>query len=289
MIDALPGDCADLGEGPVWHATSGCLFWVDIMRGLVHRYEPSTGITRTYPVGQPVGAVAGMASGDLLLALRDGFGRLDLATGAVETTRPLSVNHECGLRMNDGKCDRRGRFWAGSLALDRRPHVAALHRLDADGTVHTMLTGVTTSNGLDWSGDDRHMYYIDSRTRTIDVFDFDLPTGRIDNRRPFVRLADGEGTPDGLTVDADGYVWVALWDGGAVRRYAPDGTLKRTITMPVSRPTSCTFGGPDLRDLYITTASTGLSADARAREPLAGRVLRCRPGPAGRHAHIFAG
>lgn len=279
---------AELGEGPVWDHDAACLYFVDIERGLVHRHDPATGALRTYSVGAMVGAVALTDAGDLVLAIRDGFARLDLETGRVRRIADVEADRP-GQRMNDGKCDPAGRFWAGTMALDHRPRAGALYRLDPDGRVHTMVRDVTISNGLDWTGDGRLMYFIDTASRSIDVFDFDVATGAIANRRALVRIPTAYGSPDGLTLDADGCAWVALWAGGAVHRYMPDGTLDRVLPLPTTHPTSCTFGGPDLRDLYITTAAIALTPDARAHQPLAGSLLRCRPGVQGKAAFRFKG
>jgi sugar lactone lactonase YvrE len=279
---------AALGEGPVWDPDAGCLYFVDIERGLVHRYDPDTQASRSLQVDAMVGAVALTSGGDLVLAVRDGFARLDPGSGEVRLIAAVATDRP-DLRMNDGNVDPAGRFWAGTMAIDERTAAGALYRLDPDGRVHRMLPQVTISNGLDWSGDGRLMYYVDTPTRSIDVFDFDVATGTIANRRSLVRVARGEGWPDGLTLDADGYVWVALWAGGALRRYAPDGTLDRVLTVPAAYPTSCAFGGPDFRDLYITTAATPLTPDERQREPFAGGLFRCRPGVQGRPAHRFGG
>jgi sugar lactone lactonase YvrE len=191
--------------------------------------------------------------------------------------------------MNDGKCDAAGRFWAGTMAFDYRRGAGALYRLDPDGRVHTMVRDVTISNGLDWTDDGRRMYYIDTPTKSIDVFDFDLASGAIASRRSLVQVPDGQGFPDGMTLDAEGGIWVALFRGGVVRRYTPDGALDREIRLPVTQPTSCAFGGRDLRDLYITTAANTLSPEERARQPHAGGVFRCRPGVQGRPANRFRG
>jgi sugar lactone lactonase YvrE len=241
-----------------------------------------------YRIGQPVGAVVPTRSGDLLLALRDGFGRLDLDTGAlrmvaaVESDRP---DH----RMNDGCCDGAGRFWAGTMAIDERPCAGSLYRLDPDGSVHTMLRGVTISNGIDWSADHRRMYYVESGTGRVDVFDFDRSLGEIENRRSFVCIPPECGVPDGLTIDSEEFVWVALWGGGAVHRYAPDGSLDAIVRLPVTHPTSCAFGGKDMQDLYITSATVALSAAERSAQPLAGALFCCRPGAVGRMSHLFGG
>jgi sugar lactone lactonase YvrE len=175
------------------------------------------------------------------------------------------------------------------MALDERPGAGALYRLSVDGTVERMLPEVSISNGIGWTGDNRRMYFIDSPTQRIDVFDFDVEAGTICNRRPFVSIPPGSGVPDGLTLDADDFVWVALWRGGAVHRYTPDGELDLIVRVPVTHPTSCAFGGPDLRDLYITTASIALSDGERARQGMAGDLFRCRPGPTGRVPYRFKG
>jgi len=279
---------AELGEGPVWDDRRACLFWVDIMRGLVHAYDPATGADRAFDVGQPVGAVMPTSGDDLVLAVRDGFARLDPATGAVRLVAAIAHDHP-DRRMNDGNCDAAGRFWAGTMALDERPGAGALYRLDPDGRVRTMLTGVTISNGLDWSDDGRVMFYADTGTGRVDCFDVDPATGDISGRRPFVTVPPDCGAPDGLTVDCDGGVWLALWGGGALHRYFPDGALDEIVRLPVTHPTSCAFGGVDCRDLYITTAAIALDADARAAQPQAGGLFRCRPGVAGRPANRFGG
>jgi sugar lactone lactonase YvrE len=279
---------AELGEGPVWDVRASCLWFVDILRGRVHRFDPATQALGTYEVGCMVGAVAPAEAGDLVLAVHDGFARLDPATGQTRMIAEVEADRP-DQRMNDGKCDAAGRFWAGTMALDERAGAGALYRLDPDGRARAMLHHVSISNGLDWSDDGRLMYFIDSPTQSIDVFDFDLATGSIANRRTWLRIGPAHGMPDGLTLDADGYVWVSLWGGGGVRRYAPDGRLDAVVGLPTMYPTSCTFGGPDLRDLYITTATIRLSDSERADQPQAGGLFRCRPGAGGRPANRFKG
>ncbi len=279
---------AELGEGPIWDAARARLLFVNIMRGDVHAFDPATGQDVVVNVGQPVGAVAPTTRGDWLAAVQEGFLRVAPDTGArtlvarVEEDRPDN-------RMNDGYCDARGRFWAGTMALSHAQGAGSLYRLDPDGRVTRMLSDVTISNGIDWSLDGRLVYYIDTRTGRVDVFDSDVEQGTIANRRPFVVIPPDQGKPDGLIVDAEGGIWVALWGGGAAHRYTPDGTLDQVIPVPAAQVTKCAFGGPDLRDLYITTAWMGLSSDARAAQPHAGSLFRCRPGVAGRPAHRFAG
>ncbi len=298
-----------VGEGPVWDDTSGTLVWVDIMRNAVHRYDPATGHDRATDVGQPLGAAALRRHGQsLVLALRDGFGLLDEGagdavvrggggghdtrsagqrSGPVEMVAAVEADVPTN-RMNDGKCDPGGRFWAGTMAFEVTPGVAALYRLDPDLSVHQMVTGVTLSNGLDWSLDGRQMYYIDSPTQGVDVFDFNPADGSLGQRRRLITIPAADGLPDGMTVDAEGGLWVALHGSGTIRRYMPDGRVDRLIRVPATMVTSCAFGGPDLTDLYITTISLGLSEAGRRAQPLAGGLFRCRPGVRGRLPNRFA-
>ena len=279
---------AELGEGPVWDASARCLWFVDILRGRVHRFEPNSNNLTTLDVGRMVGALSPTEAGDLVLAVHDGFARFDPANGRLSMIADVEADRP-DQRMNDGKCDAAGRFWAGTMALDERDGAGALYRLDPSGEVHTMLRHVSISNGLDWSDDGRLMYFVDSPTQSIDVFDFDLASGTIANRRTWLRIGPVHGMPDGLTLDAEGYVWVSLWGGGGVRRYAPDGRLDAVVQLPTMYPTSCTFGGADLGDLYITTASIRLSDSERADQPQAGGLFRCRPAVGGRPPHRFKG
>ena len=279
---------ADLAEGLLWDPESESLLWVDLELGHLHRFVPATGADSVVEVGQPVGAAARRRSGGLVLAVRDGFallseneGRLDLVA---EVEFELASN-----RMNDGKCDPLGFFWAGTKAASDRPGTAALYRLGPDLAVETMLEGATISNGLDWSPDLTCMYYVDSPTRGIDVLDYDPGSGRIANRRRLVTIPPEAGMPDGLTVDSEGCIWLALWGGAAVHRYTPRGVLDRAVELPVSQVTSCAFGGSDLGDLYVTSASTGLTPSGRAAEPHAGALFRVRPGVVGLPPRGFAG
>lgn len=288
MIELFHDAHAELGEGPMWDPAGQCLYWVDILRGHVHRVDADTRTARVFAVGRMVGSVAPTTAGDLVLAVQGGFARLDPATGQVRPVADADVGRP-DIRMNDGACDPAGRFWAGTMALDERPRAGRLYRLDSDGTVHTMLDEVSISNGIDWTDDGARMYYIDTPTSAIDLFDFDLASGRIANRRTFVRIPPEDGFPDGLTLDADGNVWVALWGGSAVHCYAPDGVRQTIVRVPAPYPTSCAFGGADLRDLFITTATIKMTGAERAAQPSAGGVFVTRPGVAGRPPHRFKG
>ncbi|WP_416984477.1 SMP-30/gluconolactonase/LRE family protein [Streptomyces sp. T028] len=254
---------ATLGEGPTWDPATGRLLWLDILGSRLHTYDPSTGRRTVRVTDQHVGAAKPRAGGGLVLNLRDGVGLLD-ADGAFRW-----LHHEPvpGRRANDAAVAPDGSLWAGTMRYDEAPGGGTLSRFTGDGTAEVFLDDVAVSNGTGWSPDHSLMYYIDSPTRRVDVFSF--TDGRISDRRPFVEIEEGAGFPDGLTVDADGCVWVALWDGGAVRRYTPTGELDRVITLPTPRVTACAFGGPDLTDLYITTARVGLSSP----HPVAGSLL----------------
>ncbi len=279
---------AQLGEGPVWDEASRRLVWADILGCTVHRFTPDTGADDVADVGQPVGAVATRTTPGLVIAMRDGFAFLDADTGDVQAIAGTEA-HVTGNRMNDGKCDSAGRFWAGTMAFDQAPAAGSLYRLDRDHSVEEVIHDVSISNGLCWSADDRSMYYIDSPTQGVDVFDFDAGSGGLSNRRRVIDIPKEAGLPDGMTIDEDGYLWVALYGGGAVGRYSPDGELDRTVVLPAAQITSCTFGGSDFRDLYITSAAQELSERALAAQPHAGALFVCRPGPAGLPANRYAG
>jgi sugar lactone lactonase YvrE len=266
------GQCT-LGEGPMWDADTGLFYWVDILQDCFHQLNPATGAHRRYDIGQPVGTVVLRQGGGFVLALRDGLAFYDADTGQLDPIidpEPDKPNS----RFNDGAVDRQGRFWAGTMG--QGDPVGALYRLDTDLSLHTMVTDVITSNGLGWSPDNTIMYYCDSGPKLISKFDYDPATGAIENRRPFVQIAEGEGSPDGLTVDSEGFVWSARWDGWKIARFDPDGRLEREISIPAARVTSCVFGGPGLDELYITTARMGFSDAELKDQPHAGGVFRVR-------------
>ena len=258
-----------LGEGPLWHASEQILYWVDIEGEKFHRYITNTDKLETFQVGQPIGCLAFRVNGGLVLGLRDGLAYWDWDTQSIEIIADPEPDR-AGARFNDGRVDSRGRFWAGTLGEDNQ---SKLYRLDPNGNLQIMETGITISNGLDWSPDDRIMYYTDSHLRIIYAYDFDPENGEIENRREFVRVPSTEGLPDGLTVDSEGFVWSAQWDGWRVVRYDPEGKTERVFPLPVQRPTSCAFGGPDLDQLFITSAWTGLSESDRQEQLFAGDLF----------------
>lgn len=273
---------AVLGEGPYWVPEDDCLLWVDIHRGQLHRTYFPSGETVTLDLGAASAAFPALAGG----ILTAGGSRLALhlpaERGEQWSTRVIAeVPAREGVRFNDAGVDPAGRVWVGSMHTGETEPIGQLLRLDHGGVLTVVVDGITVSNGLGWSPDGSRMYYVDSPVRRVDVFDYDPATGRADSRRPFADLSAFDGVPDGLTVDADGCVWVAIWGGGVLRRLAPDGSQDSVIVVPVSQPTSCAFGGPGMTDLYITTASIGLTEAELGEQPLAGRLLRLRPGPVG--------
>lgn len=289
-IDAelVYGAQAELGEGPLWDDRRSRLVFVDINGRRIHLFDPRTARAETLQVARQVSALGLTTGTDWVAAAGEGFVRIDPASGAahvlVDVERP-----EQRTRMNDGAVDPAGRFWAGTMSLDGVAGQGTLYRLDADLTSRPMVAPVTTSNGPAWSPDGRLMYYVDTRTRRVDVFDFDATEGTCANRRPFVSFADGPARPDGVIVDAEGAVWVGLWLGFAVHRYTPDGLLDMIVDVPTASATKCAFGGDDLSDLYITTALAPLDAEARLSQPGAGGLFHARPGVRGLPAHRFGG
>lgn len=268
------------GEGPVWSDSWGGLRWVDMLAGDVLSFG-GDGTVRRRRVGRVAAALRPRRDGGAVIAVERGFA-LEDADGALTTLDP--VWSDPGVRMNEGGCDPDGRFWCGSMAYDQAPGAAALYRLNPGGDVLTALEGVTISNGIDWSPDGSLAYYDDTATHRVDVFDYDRDTG-LTGRRPFVRLPD-DGNPDGLTVDAEGGVWVALFGSGAVHRYTPSGVLDVVVEVPTPQVTACTLGGPRRDQMFITTSREGMGPD---EDPLAGSLFRADVGVAGQPVREFAG
>ena len=269
------------GEGPVWSERWGGLRWVDMLAGDVLSLAEDGSLGRRH-VASIVACVRPRTRGGAVLGVERGFA-LENTDGEITRLRPLWTGDD--VRMNEGGCDPDGRFYCGSMPYDKREGGGALYRLDVDHTMHVVLPHVTISNGLDWSPDGTTAYYSDTATFRVDAFDYDATRG-LTNRRPFVDLRAEGGRPDGLVVDADGGVWVALANAGAVRRYLVDGRLDEVVELPATKVTACTFGGPRLDRLYITTSREGLEPDA---EPLAGALFMAETGVIGRPAREFAG
>ncbi|CAI7976537.1 xylono-1,5-lactonase [Frankia sp. Hr75.2] len=280
-------------EGPVWSPDWGGLRCVDLLAGDVLAVDTTSGAVRRDHVGAVAAALRPRAAGGTVLALERGFALIGPAgpedfsglTGGVRRYLGDLWDADAGVRMNDGGCDPDGRFYCGSMAYAETAGAGSLYRLAPDGTVSIVLTGVTVSNGLAWSPDGARAYYVDSPTSRVDVFDYDSERG-LSNRRALVTVPADAGVPDGLTVDADGYLWVALWGGGAVRRYSPAGRLDGIVPLPVPRVTACTFGGDRLDTLYITTSQVGTDL---TRYPAAGAVFALAPGVRGQPVQPFTG
>jgi sugar lactone lactonase YvrE len=290
-VPELVADCrCAVGEGPVWDERDGALLWVDIVTGDVFHLAIASGELARMTLGQEVSAVLPRASGGYLLTLQDGVA----SVASIEQGAPVeliaSVEPErTENRLNDAKCDPAGRLWGGTMARERTPGAGALYRLDADLALTRVVEGVTLSNGLGWSPDATRMYFVDSVPRTLDVFDFDLPSGTVSGRRRLIDVPAAQGSPDGLAVDAEGAIWLAVWGSGAVHRHAPDGELIEVFAMPHRDVASCCFGGADLSDLYVTTAWRELSEGERTKDPHAGGTYRLEAGVRGLPATLFAG
>lgn len=277
-----------IGEGPAWDRARGSLLWTDIAGQRIHRLDPATGQTWTRPLEQMAGAVLPRANGGLALCLQDGVYLTDTDEGELRLLVAIEPDDD-STRLNDVKTDRAGRLWGGTMAFDARADAGSFYRITAAGEVTTVASPTTISNGVEWSPDGSLMYYIDTATGRMDVFDFDPPSGTASGRRPFVHFDESLGLPDGMTVDAEGGLWVAFYDGWAVRRFSPGGTLDRTVGLPTARTTSCCFGGPALDQLYVTSARDGLSESQLAEQPHAGGLFVVEPGVAGTPITPFAG
>ncbi len=279
-----------LGESPLWDAGEGALHWVDVRNPAVHSLDPATGARRSRRVQTEIGCI-GLAGGRRLVAgTRMGFALIDLdGDGFEQLADPEGSGRLNRVRMNDGRVDRRGRLWCGSMQDPVFAEVGWLYRLDPDGSVHRVEGPLTVPNAICWSPDDRVMYFADSLRRVVWACDFDLEAGAVANRRTFVEIDEADGLPDGAVVDGEGHLWVALMRGGAVRRYDPDGGLEREIRFPVSQTTCPAFGGPDLTTLYVTTGSARFGPEDFAREPLAGSLFAVETEVRGVPEPLFGG
>lgn len=293
-MNTTPVECvyeakAQLGEGPSWLPKLKQLLWVDIEKSRVHLFDPASGTNRTFDIGCHVGCAVPGTNGNVFIATAKGYGELNLLNGQVSWI----VNPEAhlpGNRFNDGKADPSGRFWAGSLPYDEKTPAGGLYVLDEHRQARQVLKDISISNGLTWTEDKRTMYYIDTPTMRVDAFDFDPATSGITNRRTVIRVPEGVGYPDGMTIDREGMLWIGMWDGWAVLRWDPKtGQQIGKITLPVARVTACCFGGDKLDELYMTSASTRLDAESLAKQPLAGSLFRAKPGVSGFAPYEYRG
>lgn len=285
VIDAK----AELGEGAIWDSEKRLLYWIDIIGMEVHIFDPCTGIDRAIKTGQMIGTVVPRKSGGLVLAMENGLYFLDETTGQVSFIADPESNIP-GNRFNDGKCDPAGRFWAGTMCMNGGKQAGSLYCLEADLSVVRKLEGVSISNGIVWSPDMKGMYYIDTPTKEVWGFDYDAATGCISNKRTVVVFPGGEGFPDGMTIDTEGMIWVAHWDGWRVSRWNPEtGEKLDEVRLPAANITSCAFGGDDLNELYITTARIDLKDEQLAEQPNAGGLFCVKTEVKGMPAYKFGG
>ncbi len=281
-----------LGEAPLWDTDRRILWWVDILGGLVHAFDPATGRDDVIEIGQVVGAVALRRDGGLLVLGQDAI----LAEHETRRIRPLAAfdRERPPRRTNDGKPDPAGRLWLGRMTFDHAAGMGSLCRLDRNLRPETVLDDLSIPNGLAWSPDGSTMYFAESISREVRAYRFEAKSGEISDGRLLARIGPGLGlptaaVPDGLTVDAEGFVWVAVWGGGCVIRVSPAGEVAARLDLPVSQVSSVAFGGPDLMDMYVTSASEDFDEADAAREPVAGGLFRFRPGIRGLAPDRFAG
>jgi sugar lactone lactonase YvrE len=275
-----------IGEGPLWNEEEQALYWVDISGQKINRMWPDTGKHETFDVDDQVGVIAFREGGGVVAACVKGFAFWEVGSKKLEFFDDPEAGNP-GSRFNDGKVDRRGRFWAGTMTPEGA--VSALYRLDKDRSIHKMDTGITISNGIGWSLDNKVMYFADSMKYVIYAYDYDIETGGITNRRDYVKVAEEYGIPDGLTVDSEGYVWCAFYAGSKVTRFDPDGNIDLEVIMPVTQPTSCIFGGKNYDQLYVTSAWNQLDDEARRQQPMAGDLFVIETGIKGLPEPKFAG
>ncbi len=266
---------AQLGEGPLWSPRESALYWIDIVGCNIHRWYPASGKRDTTKFSQWICALGLREGGGLIGAVEDGLAFIDFEAGNFEVVaNPLP---DRSMRFNDGSCDRSGRFWSGTMLREDQKPVCSFYKLDHDLSISEMDKGLSLSNGIGFSPDDSVMYLSDSIQRAVFAFDFDLANGTIRNKRPLFVVEERDGYPDGLTVDAEGFIWLCHWDGWKVTRHAPDGRLVEAIETPVPRPTSCAFGGDDFSILYITSAIMDLTPQQLAEAPHSGDLFAAQP------------
>jgi sugar lactone lactonase YvrE len=273
-----PFDCvldarASLGECPTWSAAGHALYWVDINAPALHRFDPVTGHDAAFPMPSSIGCFGVRDGGGFIVALRDGIWLARDDGMLQEKVAEAPYDDPSFHRFNDGRVDREGRFWAGTMNERRDAPSAGLYRVDPDFTVTRVLAGITTSNGLAWSPDGRTMYHADTPTCAVRAFDFDAASGLPSRERVFHRFSAEGGRPDGAAVDAEGYYWIALYRGGRIARISPGGDEVASYPIPAMCPTMCAFGGANLRTLYVTTARQERGEDELRRLPHSGGIF----------------
>jgi sugar lactone lactonase YvrE len=262
-----------LGESPVWDSHYQRIVWIDIFKGHIHQYSPELQDHQAIKIAKTPGCIDLSPDGEFFVAVNDGIARIDLATGQLEMLAELESD-KADNRFNDGKFDPAGRFWAGTMSVSGKPCDGNLYAMDTDGSVSLKIAGVGCSNGMAWSRDHTMFYYIDTSSARITSYNYDVRTGDITNKTVILDIPAEDGLPDGMTIDSDGMLWVALWNGWKVIRVDPEtGQILKSISLPVSRVTSCTFGGNNMQDLFITSARVGLSAEELEKQPLAGSLF----------------
>ncbi|MBD0294580.1 MAG: SMP-30/gluconolactonase/LRE family protein [Flavisolibacter sp.] len=273
QYEVLAPHCCLLGEGPVWDAANQSICWVDILNGNIHEFKLSKKQHRTIAVKDMIGAISLCTNGDFLAAMKSGLALISRESGKIKILCHPEV-HLPENRFNDGKCDPAGRFWAGTMAVSERAGAGSVYTIEKDFSHSVKMEGVTISNGMAWSPDNKAFYFIDTPTFEVVAYDYDIKSGNISNRRVAVTIPKKEGFPDGMTIDREGMLWIAHWDGWQVARWNPQtGQKLLSIPLPAARITSCTFGGEDLQDLYITSASIGLTEKQHEEQPFAGSLF----------------
>lgn len=287
-IDCVLDAKASIGENPVWSVQETVLYWLDTTQKAIHRFDPQSGVNRTWTMPDLVCSFALREGGGLIVALNAGIYLVDLKAMSIE---PIAeeITDKTQTRLNDGRCDRAGRFWVGAMDLEKHRRIASLYRVDPDLSIHKVIDELIVSNGLAFSPDNAIMYHSDSRQMIIWAYDYDLETGVPGNRRVFAATDPDEGLPDGAAVDEEGCYWSAAVRGGRVIRYSPDGRIDRVIELPVSLPSMCAFGGENLDMLYVTSAREFLSEHELLKEPLAGGIFAIDVGVKGLPEPYFKG
>jgi len=265
-----------LGEGPVWDAKHKAICWLDILNGEIHEYATEQKMHKVIPVHQLIGSLAVCTNGNFIAALQNGFAFINKISGEIKMIADPE-SHLPNNRFNEGKCDPGGRFWAGTMSLSEEPNAGSVYVVEKDLSISKRIESVTISNGMAWSINHKTFYFIDTPTFEVVAYDFNKHSGNINNKRTIIKIANEDGYPDGMTIDNEGMLWIAHWDGWQVTRWDPNSGEKiYSIQLPVAKVTSCTFGGENYGDLYITSAKVGLREDELEKQPLSGSLFILR-------------